>query len=303
MLSYAARPQKVLEYQLRLMRETARMTQSPVLRELTSGWLPSAWPGSSSKERKDDGVRLTRGAPPTPFNRAITAHRRFAFCTLKLSDVQAVKRTVGVTVNDVVMALCASALRRYLLDREALPDESLIAMVPVSVRTGDEADKYSNRVTGVMCSLHTDLDDPLKRLMAIHESMAAAKELQRAIPADVLTDVTQFTPPALAALAARMGSMTKIADRMRLPANLIISNVPGPREPLYLSGGVVKHYYPVSGVAEGMGLNMTVQSYLDNLDFGLIACRELVPDLWDLCNLLPDALAELEEAVVGLAPA
>jgi diacylglycerol O-acyltransferase len=297
MLSYAMRPQKVLDYQLRLMRETARFTRSPALREAFSAWMPSYWPGSPPKARKDDGARLSRGAPPTPFNRAITAHRRFAFCTLKLSDVQAVKRTQGVTVNDVVMAMCASALRRYLLEREALPDESLIAMVPVSVRTGDESDAYTNRVTGVMCPLHTDLSDPLERLMAIHESMAAAKELQQAIPADVLTDFTQFTPPALAALAARVGSMTKIADRMRPPANLIISNVPGPRQTLYLSGGVVKHYYPVSGVAEGMGLNMTVQSYLDNLDFGLIACRELVPDLWDLCDLLPDALAELETAV------
>ena len=296
MLSYAMRPQKVLEYQLRLMRETAKFTRSPALRELFSNFMPSYGSGAST-DRKDDSARLARGAPPTPFNRAITAHRRFAFCTLKLSDVQAVKRARGVTVNDVVMALCASALRRYLLEREALPDDSLIAMVPVSVRSGDETDTYTNRVTGVMCPLHTDLADPLERLSAIHESMAAAKELQRAIPADVLTDFTQFTPPALAALAARVGSMTKIADRMRPPANLIISNVPGPRQTLYLSGGVVKHYYPVSGVAEGMGLNMTVQSYLDNLDFGLIACRELVPDLWDLCDLLPASLAELEAAV------
>jgi WS/DGAT/MGAT family acyltransferase len=294
--SYATRPQKVLEYQLRLMRETAQFTRSPAMRELFSSWMPSFWLGSPPADRKDDSALLGRGAPPTPFNRAITAHRRFAFCTVKLSDVQAVKRTHGVTVNDVVMAMCASALRRYLHEREALPEEPLIAMVPVSVRTGDESDPYATRVTGVMCSLHTDLEDPLERLMAIHGSMAAAKELQRAIPADVLTDFTQFTPPALAALAARVGSMTKIADRMRPPANLIISNVPGPRETLYLAGGVVKHYYPVSGVAEGMGLNMTVQSYLDNLDFGLIACRELVPDLWDLCDLLPEALAELETA-------
>jgi diacylglycerol O-acyltransferase len=297
--SYARRPQKAVEYQLRLMREAAKLTRNPVLRELSSSLLPSSWRWWPSDQRKDDGARLTGAAPPTPFNRAITAHRRFAFCTLRLSDVQAVKRAHGVTVNDVVMAMCASALRRYLLDRKALPERSLIAMVPVSVRTGDESDTFSTRVTGVMCPLHTHLADPLERLIAVHESMAAAKELQRAIPADVLTDMTQFTPPALAALAARVGSMTKIADRMRPPANLIISNVPGPREPLYLSGGVVKHYYPVSGVAEGMGLNMTVQSYLDNLDFGLISCRELVPDLWDLCDLLPDALAELEAAVSG----
>jgi diacylglycerol O-acyltransferase / wax synthase len=301
--SYARRPQKAIEYQARLLRETARLTGSPALRELSSTWLPTSWPWWPSRDTKDDGARLVRRAPPTPFNRAITAHRRFAFCTLKLSDAQAVKRALGVTVNDVVMAMCASALRQYLVEHEALPDSPLIAMVPVSVRTGDESDVYTNRVTAAMCSLHTDLADPFERVMAIHESMKAAKELQRAIPADLLTDVTQFTPPVLAGLAARLGSMVRIADRMRPPFNVIISNVPGPRQPLYLSGAVVKHYYPVSGVAEGLGLNMTVQSYLDNLDFGLVACRELVPDLWDLCDLLPGSLAELSPATATPKPA
>ena len=129
--------------------------------------------------------------------------------------------------------------------------------------------------------------------MAIHESMAAAKELQRAIPADVMTDMTQFTPPGLAARASRLAGSIRIADHMRPPANVVISNVPGPREPLYLSGRTMSHLYPVSTVIDGMGLNMTVQSYLDNLDFGLLADRELVPDLWDLCDLLRPAMDEL----------
>ena len=126
--------------------------------------------------------------------------------------------------------------------------------------------------------------------------MAQAKELQRAIPATILTDMTQFTPPVLAAQAARLASRIRIADRMNPPFNLTISNVPGPREPLYLSGAPMRHFFPVSTIAEGQGLNMTVQSYLDNLDFGFIACRELVPDLWDLCTHLDEAMDELLKA-------
>jgi WS/DGAT/MGAT family acyltransferase len=245
----------------------------------------------------------TRPAPATPFNKSITAHRRFAFESLQLADAQTVKRAFGVTVNDVVMAMCAASLRRYLSARGALPTDPLVAMVPVSVRTGKETDTYSNRVSGITASLHTDVADPVERLMAIHRSMAAAKELQRAIPADVLTDLTQFTPPVLAAQAARLAGVIKIADRVNPPFNLIISNVPGPRQPLYLAGAVMKHFYPVSGVADGIGLNMTVQSYLGNLDFGLIACRELMSDLWDLCHELPGSLVELLEAAESLPAA
>ena len=124
---------------------------------------PGRWP-RDSVARTVPTVRKarlqTRLAPPTPFNRTITAHRRFAFRTLKLSDVQFVKRAFGVTVNDVVMALCASVLRTYLGDRDELPGDPLVAMVPVSVRSGGESDIFSNQVSGVTCSLHTDLDDP-----------------------------------------------------------------------------------------------------------------------------------------------
>jgi WS/DGAT/MGAT family acyltransferase len=238
-----------------------------------------------------------RPAPKTPWNRSVTGHRRFAFRTLSLSDAQTVKRAFGVTVNDVVMAISAGALRRYLIDHDALPDAPLSAMVPVSVRTGDEAGTFSNRVTGVIAELHTQVADPVERLLTIHDSMAAAKELQRAVPADILSDITQFAPPALFAQASRMAASVRIADRMNPPFNVTISNVPGPRQPLYLGGAVMEHFYPVSLVADGLGLNLTVQSYLDNLDFGLISCRELVPDLWNLVDHLAEALDELLRAV------
>jgi diacylglycerol O-acyltransferase / wax synthase len=207
-----------------------------------------------------------------------------------------VKRTFDVTVNDVVMALCGGALRRYLAGHDALPDASLVAMVPVSVRAESGAGESTNQVTGVMAPLHTDLDDPVERLLAIHRSMGAAKELQRAIPASMLTDVTHFAPPALAGRAARFVSRMRLMDRLNPPVNLIVSNVPGPRVPLYLAGARMQHFYPVSNIADGQGLNMTVQSYLDNLDFGLIACRELVPDLWTLCDGLEESMDELLKA-------
>lgn len=301
--SYATRPQKVVRLQVQVLRAAAELSGNPAARQMVAALVPGLRRvGLLPSRRSDERPTLpNRGAPRTPFNRTITPHRRVAFETLALDDAKRVKRAYDVTVNDVVLAVCASALRRYLLDHDALPDEPLVAMVPVSVRDAASDAAGSNRVTGVLCPLHTDLEDPLERLHAIHESMAAAKEVQRAIPADMLSDMSQLTPPALAARAARLATGVRIADRMNPPFNLTISNVPGPRDPLFLSGARMTHFYPVSVVAEGQGLNMTVQSYLGNLDFGLIACRELVPDLWDLAGHLRAGMDELLAASVPSA--
>jgi WS/DGAT/MGAT family acyltransferase len=191
------------------------------------------------------------------------------------------------------MTLCSGALRRYLEHHDCLPEDSLIAMVPVSIRSGNEDDIYQNRVSGLLAELATNEADAVKRLKRIQQSMTIAKGNLAAIPAETLTDYTQFAPPALAARAMRMASRMKIADRMNPPFNVIISNVPGPSEPLYMAGAQLKHFYPVSTVTDGQGLNMTVQSYNGNLDFGFISCRELVPDLWLLTDLLQDAMKEL----------
>jgi hypothetical protein len=126
--------------------------------------------------------------------------------------------------------------------------------------------------------------------------MTSAKEMARAMPADALQDYTRFAPPAVAARAMRLASRLRILDRMRPPFNLIISNVPGPAQPLYSAGARLEHFYPVSAIADGQGLNMTVQSYNGNLDFGIIACRELVPDLWSMVDLLHESAQELLDA-------
>ncbi len=235
-------------------------------------------------------------APRAIFNGRITPHRRFAFGSLSLDEVKEIKNARGVTVNDVVMALCAGALRRYLEQHRELPADPLVAMVPVSVRTEEQKGTFGNQVSSMTASLHTHVAEPLQRLDRIHESMRVAKEQHKALPATLLQDFAQFAPPAVAARAARVITRAAAANWMDVPFNVVISNVPGPQFPLYGMGAKLVAHYPVSAVSDGVGLNITLQSYDGSLDFGLVACREMVPDLWDLMDYLRDALHELKEA-------
>lgn len=236
-------------------------------------------------------------APRTPFNRPVGPHRRWAFCTVPLADVKQIKNAGGATVNDVVMALCAGALRRWLVDHAALPEGPLVAAVPVSVRTEAEKGKGGNRVSTMTAPLPTHLAEPADRLVHCHEAMRAAKEQHGALPADLLSDVTEFAMPALAGQAARMAARLRLVEWLS-PFNLIISNVPGPNLPLYYAGARLLSYYPLSAIADGQGLNMTVMSYEDGMHFGLVADRDLVPDLDRLAGYLVDELDDLKKSVV-----
>jgi diacylglycerol O-acyltransferase len=235
-------------------------------------------------------------APPTPWNKAITPHRRFAMRTSSLENIKRLKQATGGTVNDVVMAICAGGLREYLIRHDALPDRPLRAMVPVSIRTGDETDPWTNRVSGIVADLPVDCDDPLERVARCRTAMDEAKRQFELVPAEELVDLTQFSSPVLATAATRLASQLRLADRVDPPVNLVISNVPGPRQPLYLAGAMLQHQFPVSIVTDGQGLNITVTSYLDRLDFGFIVDRELVPDVWDLADLHIDEITRLFEA-------
>ncbi len=241
-------------------------------------------------------------APRTPFNHSVSPHRRWAFRTVPMADVRAVKSATGATINDVVMALTAGALRRWLQDHGALPDSPLLAAVPVSVRTKEQEGTGGNRVSTMIAPLATHLADPAERLEHSHEAMAAAKDQHGALPADLLSDVTQFAMPALAGQAARLAARLRLVEWLS-PFNLIVSNVPGPRVPLYYAGARLIAYYPLSAVADGQGLNITVMSYDGGMHFGLIACRELVPDLDVMAGYLVDELAELLEVVQAEASA
>ena len=208
-----------------------------------------------------------------------------------MDAVKAIKGAIGCTVNDVVMAVCAGGLRTYLERRDALPDQPMVSMVPVSIRTGDEAERWSNRVSAMFADLPTDEPDPLQRIRKVNNAMALAKGLHDALPADRLTEFADFPPPAVFARASRMATRFQLGNRTTMPVNITISNVPGPREPLYMAGAKLAHYVPVSTVVEGQGLNITVQSYCDTLDFGLVGCARLIPDI-DV--LLDDIVDDIE---------
>jgi diacylglycerol O-acyltransferase / wax synthase len=245
---------------------------------------------------RQDGpsIRLpATAAPPTPWNKSITGHRRLAMRTTSLNNVKRLKNATGGTVNDIVLAICAGGLRQYLLAHDALPDRPLRAMVPVSVRTGDEQDPWTNKVSAIVIDLPTDCDDPLERVTRCHTAMQAAKERLELVPANQMMDVTELSTPVLATAALRLMSGLRLADRMGQPFNLLISNVPGSRQPLYFAGAQMCHTFPVSIVADGQGLNITVASYLDRLDFGFIVDRELVPDVWDLADMHVDEIERL----------
>ena len=260
--------------------------------------------GALSRVRGDDPsvLEVTTARPPkTSFNGRVGPHRRFAFGSLSLETVKRLKNELGITVNDVVVALCATAVRDWLLDRDELPEDPLVAMIPVSVRTEEEAGTYGNRISTMIVPIPTNVEDPRERLLRAHEYLRSAKDHHRALPADLLTDATSFIPPAVAARAAR--TTMDILGRTRPPLNLVISNVPGPREPIYCAGAELQANYPVSVVIDGVGLNMTVMSYRDHLDFGIIADRDQVDDAWALMDGTAAALDELETAICGKRPA
>ena len=238
--------------------------------------------------------RRTFPTPPTPLNGPITAHRRFAFGSLPLDEVKQVKNAFSMTVNDVAMALCTSALRRWLLDHDGLPEQPIVVAVPVSVRTDDSADEQGNQLSVLLAQMPTHLADPAERLAEVQRSMPAAKEQFEAVPATILQDVTGVIPTALSGLAFR--AFFSMAAMGAFPLNLFISNVPGPQMPLYIGGARVLGVYPASAITDITGaLNITLFSYDGSLDFGLIACREMVPDVWNLIGYLRDALDELLE--------
>lgn len=249
-----------------------------------------------SQIRKGSDAALPLTGPRTVFSGALTAHRSVAFGRTSLDDFKDIKNAFGVKVNDVVLAACTQALRQWLIDHDDLPDKPLVASVPVSVRTEEQASEMNNRVSAMFASLPVQLEDPVDQLMDIHRRMNSAKELHNALGADMLQDWAEFFGPAIFTRAMRLYSSMRLADRHPPIHNLVISNVPGPPIPLYTSGARVVSTYPMGPVLFGAGLNLTVLSNMGNVDFGAIACREMVPDLWDIATGFGDAVALLKKA-------
>jgi diacylglycerol O-acyltransferase / wax synthase len=237
-------------------------------------------------------LTLPFGAPRTMFNVKIGGARRCAAQSWSLDRIKTVKRAGGVTLNDVVLAMCSGALRYYLLEQNALPDTPLVAMVPMSLRREDEADAGGNLVGAILCSLATDTDDPAMRLQAVSESMRNNKKVFSQLPRVQALALSMLNMGSLA-LAAVPGWVSATPP----PFNLVISNVPGPLEPMYCAGARLDGNYPLSIALDGQAMNMTLVSNADNLDFGLVGCRRSVPHLQRLLAHLESSLKDLELAV------
>jgi WS/DGAT/MGAT family acyltransferase len=240
-------------------------------------------------------------APRTPWNRKITKHRRWAGATVALDDVHRVRKACGASVNDVVLAIAAHALRTYLDERAKLPADPLIAMVPVSLRSASETAAGGNQVTMTLADLATDEADPVARLLRIHRAMRAARHVHEGVSPTVLTDLGQIGAGLISGRMLEVLARTGLLDRMRPAFNVTISNVPGPRETLSLGGAPMEAVFPVSVVAEGQGLNVTALSYRDRLHFGLTSCRTLVPDLANLARGFKEGLEALRKRVDAFA--
>ncbi|MFL6241860.1 MAG: WS/DGAT/MGAT family O-acyltransferase [Acidimicrobiia bacterium] len=240
-----------------------------------------------------EGMAAPFSAPSTRFNSAITPHRRIALASAPLESVKHIKNAVGVTVNDVVLSVCGGALRRYLTGRGELPDRSLVAAVPISVREDD--DVGGNRISAMFVSLGTDTPDPVQRLRQVSEASRAAKEEHATVGDDLFPDLGEFGASQLLGAGAHLYSRFGLASRHRPVMNAIVSNVPGPSFPLYFAGAKLLALYPLGPVYDGVGLNITVLSYLDSIGFGFVTCAEVAPDLDALADAVNDSLQELEK--------
>jgi diacylglycerol O-acyltransferase / wax synthase len=252
--------------------------------------------GTIGRAREGTAMAAPLTAPRTSFNGTITGHRSIAFSVMDLDTIKEVKSATGTTVNDVVLAVAGGALRSYLEDRDELPESSLLATVPVSVRSESKR-PGANKVSALFTRLGTDVEDPLERLEDMATSNRNAKDHHKAISADALQDWAEFAAPRTFGLAVRAYAGLRLAEKHPVVHNLVISNVPGPPLPLYFMGARIEALHPLGPVFHGAGLNITVMSNNGRVGVGVIACRESMPDVDDLAQRFPAELERLREAV------
>jgi WS/DGAT/MGAT family acyltransferase len=251
--------------------------------------------GLSGRSRGEPGP-----LPPTPFeaprtsiNRAISPHRRVALAELSMHDVSRIRQVLGGTTNDVVLAVTSGALRSFFASRGEQPESSLVGMVPVSVRTEEEDGTLGNRVSAMLVSLATTVEDPVARLRRIVEESRSAKEQSQLVDPGVFAGWAETLVPSVATRLTRLITNLRVFDHVAPLFNLIVSNVPGPDFPLYLAGARMVSMYPLGPIIEGVGMNVTVFSYLDGLYVGVLGCRALVPDIDGMARAMEESLADL----------
>jgi WS/DGAT/MGAT family acyltransferase len=280
--SLPRRRHSVVQSRLQTLRQTA---------ESVVALGPSTW-SLARAALIEQQLTLPFAAPRTMLNVRIGGARRAAAQSYSLERIKSVKRAAGVTVNDVVLAMCSGALRYYLTEQHALPDIPLVAMVPVSLRKAEEADSGGNMVGSILCNLATDVDDPAKRLAVISESMRGNKKVFSELPR-----LQAFALSALLIAPLGFSSLPGFVSSAPPPFNIVISNVPGPTEPMYWAGARLDGNYPLSIALDGQALNITLVNNADNIDFGLVGCRRSVPHLQRLLGHLESSLKDLEHAV------
>ena len=242
---------------------------------------------------REQRLTLPTQAPRTMLNVPIGGARRFAAQSWPLGRVREVAAAADVSSNDVVLAMCSGALRDYLLEQQALPDDPLIAMVPVSMRAASQSgESTGNAIGALLCNLGTDRIDPADRLAVINRSMADGKRIFKQ-----LTPIQALMLSAVNIAQLGVSPLPGVVNRTKPPFNLVISNVPGPREQLYWNGATLDGIYPASVLLDGQALNITLTTTGDSLDFGITGCRQSIPHLQRLLTHLDTALAELEVAV------
>lgn len=257
---------------------------------------------SVEKELKGAPKKFSMLAPRTPFNVSITNQRTFAGRTIPLAETKAIAKHFGVSLNDVVMGTVSGALRRYLQDNNELPEKSLVAGVPVSLReAGDET--ANNQASMMLVGLATDIKDPVARLKAINASSAQSKSTVNKFKAVILDDFPMFAAPWLVSGVSSMFGRSGLVNVLPPVANVAISNVAGAPFPMYFAGALVTCYYPVSIASHGMALNVTVQSYNGRMDYGLIACRRAVPDVTGIGDYMLAEHKTLMDLMHAAAPA
>jgi diacylglycerol O-acyltransferase / wax synthase len=236
-------------------------------------------------------------SPPTILNKAISSERSFAGTSISLSRAKTLAKASGGKLNDVVLALSSGVVRRYLLQQGALPTKSLTAAVPISLREEGNTEA-NNQVFGMICSIATNLEDPKGRLEAIIAQSTKSKEMSHPLRALMpqVSNISMLGAPIVVQILALLYSRSDLSNVLPPAANITVSNVPGPRQTLYAAGAELLHIFPVSISTHGLALNITVQSYRDQLDFGFIAGANIIPHVQVLCDMLPLEFEALEAA-------
>ena len=264
--------------------------------------LSPALVAAAKKRLAEPAGQVRRGVPVTRFNERVSPHRTFDAVTVPLTELGKLRRLVdGATINDVVLAVCSGALRKYLSSHDDLPPQTLVAVAPINARGRSGADEVpGNNISAMTVELGTDIADPVVRLQAIRDYTRDAKEAKAGLGARVMTDLTRHIPGATLAGVARLVTNERIA---RNQANLIITNVPGSQLPLYMNGARLTHQFGMGPVTHGLGLFIAATSYAGNISFCVTADRQLVPDVDCVCRCIEAALEELQHAQPRLAKA